>query len=137
MFFWTLALPSIPLTMTFSFEDYLSDMVSEARPSTGSDLIYRIALNSVSIGKAVSSPHHLRYGVPQGSVAGAPGFTYYSAPLSDIINLHGLNHTIYADDTQVYILFDPCHRDAQIDLPEGCIKDIHQSMGCSEQNEVQ
>ena len=50
-------------------------------------------------------------------------FTYYS-PLSDIINLHGLNHTIYADDTQVYILFDPCHRDAQIDLLEGCIKDI-------------
>ena len=79
---------------------------------------------SVSIGKAVSSPHHLRYGVPQGSVAGAPGFTYYSAPLSDIINLHGLNHTIYADDTQVYILFDPCHQDAQIDLLEGCIKDI-------------
>ena len=38
--------------------------------------------------------------------------------------VHGLNHTICADDTQVYILFDPCHRDSQIDLLGDCIKDI-------------
>ena len=41
---------------------------------------------SVYVGKAVSTPHHIQFGVLQGSVAGAPGFTYYSALLSDIIN---------------------------------------------------
>ena len=79
---------------------------------------------SVSVGEAISAPRTLRYGVPQGSVAGAPGFTYYSAPLSDVIKQHGLNHVIYADDTQVYLLFEPGNRDSKIELLERCIRDI-------------
>ena len=46
------------------------------------------------------------------------------APLSDIINLHGLNHTIYADDTHVYLLFDSRNRDSQYGSPPRLIKDI-------------
>ena len=79
---------------------------------------------SVSIGEAVSAPRTLRYGVPQGSVAGAPGFTYYSAPLSDVIKQHGLDHVIYADDTQVYLIFEPGNHDSKIEVLERCIRDI-------------
>ena len=79
---------------------------------------------SVSVGEAVSAPRTLRYGVPQGSVAGAPGFTYYSAPLSDVIKQHGLDHVNYADDTQVYLIFEPGNHDSKIEVLERCIRDI-------------
>ena len=49
----------------------------------------------------------LKYGVPQGSVAGPHIFTAYVQPVAAIINSFQAAHHIYADDTQLYVSFDP------------------------------
>ena len=57
--------------------------------------------------------HKLDYGVPQGSVLGPLGFILYTSPVGSIIRKHGLSFHIYADDTQMYISFNPR-------IPEAC-----------------
>ena len=54
-----------------------------------------------------SEKHPLKYGVPQGSVAGPPIFTAYAQPVAAIINRFQVAYHIYTDDTQLYVSFDP------------------------------
>ena len=54
-----------------------------------------------------SKDHVLRYGVPQGSTAGPPIFTAYAQPVANIIRRFQIGYHIYADDTQLYVSFDP------------------------------
>ena len=78
-----------------------------------------------------SDPVLLEHGVSQGSVLGPKKYTMYSKPLGAIIRRFGLCYHIYADDTQLYILFKPKDGAAQTDsleLIERCLTDIERWM---------
>ena len=64
------------------------------------------------------------FGVPQGSVIGPLMYTLYSAPISTIIDAHGLSSMLYADDTQIYIAFHPHDQQATIVIINNCLSDI-------------
>ena len=56
-----------------------------------------------------TSEHALKFGKPQGSVVGPgmPGMLVPYLTIGKIIQSHNLKYHIYADDTQIYIEFDP------------------------------
>ena len=67
-------------------------------------------------------------GAPQGSVFGPMAFSYYSAPIEDIIKAHDLECMIYADDTQIYFCFNDNEMSVAISRIEKCIADIRSWM---------
>ncbi len=79
---------------------------------------------SVTIGHSASDPIRLNCDVPLGSVAGPILFTMYSSPLEDIISAHGTDSGIYADETQLDVMFHPDKRDAALWRIEACVQDI-------------
>ncbi len=81
----------------------------------------------VSIADVKSPPQSLTRGVPQGSVLGPIFFTIYTQPLGDIVRKFGLKFHLYADDTQLYLTFDPNtegDKELNIKTMESCISDI-------------
>ena len=78
----------------------------------------------VKIRDSLSSPVTNNCGVPQGSVIGPMLYTMYSAPISKIIEAHGLGSMLYADDTQIYLSFNPRDQQQAITKLNNCISDI-------------
>ena len=78
----------------------------------------------VVIDSKESSTSRNAFGVPQGSVLGPILFILYTAPLGDIIQAHGMEHTLYADDTQLYLSVKPMEHNKAKKQIEACIADI-------------
>ena len=66
---------------------------------------------SVIINKSRSGNCILKIGVPQGSILGPILFILYTKELNYIANKHGFNIHLYADDTQMYLEFNPLFED--------------------------
>jgi len=82
---------------------------------------------TVSIDGKVSEPVLLTFSVPQGSVLGPKFYTMYTKPVGEICKKHGLGHHFYADDSQLYLSFEPTDGAAQnetLNRVEKCLQDI-------------
>ena len=71
------------------------------------------------------------FGVPQGSCLGALLFVIYSSKLFNIVNKHLPNVHAYADDTQLYLGFNPgdyANVTAAVSSIQSCIPDVQSWM---------
>ena len=82
----------------------------------------------ISINTSKSNNIHLEYGFPQGSTVGPFGFKLYTKPLTQIAEKHGINIHLYADDTQLYIPFNPANSEPALSRIENCLKEIKEWM---------
>lgn len=79
----------------------------------------------VVIRENVSDECSLSFGVPQGSVLGPILYCMYTKPVSDIIKMHNLSHTCYADDTQMYVTIKSINDwDKTSDRIKACTQEI-------------
>ena len=85
----------------------------------------------VVIDDATSDKFNMDFGVPQGSCLGPLLFSIYRTPLFDIVSNHLPTVHCYADDTQLYLAFQPDDTVAQesaVASMEACIQDIRNWM---------
>ncbi len=64
-------------------------------------------------------------GVPQGSVVGPLLFALFTAPLKYVITSHDIHVAVYADDTQLYIDFNPTEREGAVRRLQECMNDVY------------
>ena len=78
---------------------------------------------SIVINGTLSDKVNLEYGFPQGSKIGPFGFKLYTKLLSTIEKIN-VSLPLYADDTQLYLPFDPQNSVSAMKQIEACIADI-------------
>ena len=61
----------------------------------------------VKVNNSMSEECILEIGVPQGSILGPLFFIMYTKELETLASRYGFNIHLYADDTQIYVSFDP------------------------------
>ena len=69
------------------------------------------SINRICVLGDYSDFHVLKYNVPQGSIAGPLIFTAYAQPVAKFIRCFQIGYHIYADDTQLYVSFNPKSED--------------------------
>ena len=85
----------------------------------------------VNINGTLSNPVLLDCGIPQGSLIGPNFYPLYVAPVFGIARQHGIAMHMYADDTQLYLDFNPSeYQTAKIRM-ESCIQDIRSWLQCN------
>ena len=86
---------------------------------------------SVCIDGHYSDKHVLKCGVPQGSVLGPILFTMYTQAIGDIVRKYEMSYHLYADDTQIYVVFKQSSLEAmssaRINM-EQCISEVRSWM---------
>ena len=105
LFYLTFPLPLTPLTIMFCWQHSTALVSLEVLSWFKSYLTDR--KQTVRIGNPGWRERKLLYGVPQGSVLGPQLFSLYTYPLQHIIEDSGVSFHLYADDTQLYLAFDP------------------------------
>jgi len=94
----------------------------------------RDRFQKVVINSSESELVRLKVGVPQGSVLGPLLFLIYILPLQHLIERHGVKYHGYADDTQLYLEFDPKSAtglSSAIETLERCVGTIKSWMICN------
>lgn len=76
----------------------------------------------VRVGNKQSESTVNEYGVPQGSVLGPLLFALYVAPVANVIADFGIDHSQYADDTQLYIAL---RNNSALSLLSECSRAVH------------
>jgi hypothetical protein len=82
----------------------------------------------ISINSSVSDKIVLDFGFPQGSCIGPFGFKLYTKPLTEIAAKHNVHIHLYADDTQLYVPFNPDDSEEALNRIESCIEEIRSWM---------
>ena len=75
----------------------------------------------ITIKSHASNPYPITSGVPQGSVLGPILFTAYTASLGTLLTQHSMKYSFYADDSSVYVSFEPSDLQGAITDVERCI----------------
>ena len=65
---------------------------------------------AVRVGKKKAKTIKLMFGVPQGSLLGPILFILYTKEIAVIAECYGLSVMLYADDTQIYLGFEPINK---------------------------
>ena len=81
----------------------------------------------VFVDGGTSLKHTLQCGVPQGSVLGPILYLLFTSPLSDIVKKFNLSYHFYADDSQLYLSFQPTipgDGDLAVSNIERCVLEI-------------
>ena len=79
---------------------------------------------SVSVNNILSDQQPLSFGLPQGSLIGPFAYPKYAHPIAPITKIHNVHYHQYADDTQLYIDFDPKDPGPALTALEHCLRDV-------------
>ena len=89
---------------------------------------FRHRTQAVTVSGESSEPRELVTGFPQGSVLGPFSYPAYTAPLFAIARQYEVNMHMYADDTQMYVSFEPCNAADAVRNLEKCMLDVREWM---------